>query len=63
MVDRPETGRCASVSPTAWPAIGRLESPSIQVWNYAAMQDGKSRDMTELVKYVESWSDGKGIAR
>jgi len=33
-----------------------------QVWNYAAMQDGKSRDMTELVKYVESWSDGKGIA-
>lgn len=33
-----------------------------QVWNYAAMQDGKSRDMTELVKYVENWSDGKGIA-
>jgi 2-hydroxy-3-oxopropionate reductase len=27
------------------------------------MQDGKSRDMTELVKYVESRSDGKGIAR
>jgi len=39
-----------------------LGSTARQVWNYAAMQDGKSRDMTELVKYVESWSDGKGIA-
>jgi 2-hydroxy-3-oxopropionate reductase len=40
-----------------------LGNTARQVWNYAAMQDGKSRDMTELVKYVESWSDGKGIAR
>jgi 2-hydroxy-3-oxopropionate reductase len=39
-----------------------LGNTARQVWNYAAMQDGKSRDMTELVKYVESWSDGKGIA-
>jgi 2-hydroxy-3-oxopropionate reductase len=40
-----------------------LGNTARQVWNYAAMQDGKSRDMTELVKYVESRSDGKGIAR
>jgi 3-hydroxyisobutyrate dehydrogenase-like beta-hydroxyacid dehydrogenase len=33
-----------------------------QVWNYAAMQDGKQRDMTELVKYVERWSSGEGLA-
>ncbi|CAN7691239.1 NAD(P)-dependent oxidoreductase [Caballeronia sp. LjRoot34] len=39
-----------------------LGNTARQVWNYAAMQDGKARDMTELVKYVESWSDGKGIA-
>jgi 2-hydroxy-3-oxopropionate reductase len=32
-----------------------------QMWNFAAMQDGKTRDMTELVRYVESWSDGKGL--
>lgn len=31
-----------------------------QMWNVAAMQDGKDRDMTELVKYVESWSSGTG---
>lgn len=37
-------------------------STARQVWNYAGMQDGKARDMTELVKYVESWSDGKGLA-
>jgi 2-hydroxy-3-oxopropionate reductase len=39
-----------------------LGNTARQVWNYAAMQDGKSRDMTELVKYVESWSDGNGLA-
>jgi 2-hydroxy-3-oxopropionate reductase len=33
-----------------------------QMWNLAAMQDGKSRDMTELVRYMENWSDGKGLA-
>jgi 2-hydroxy-3-oxopropionate reductase len=33
-----------------------------QMWNYAAMQDGRTRDMTELVRYVESWSDGEGLA-
>jgi 2-hydroxy-3-oxopropionate reductase len=32
-----------------------------QIWNFAAMQDGKARDMTELVRYVESWSEGKGL--
>ncbi|CDY79000.1 2-hydroxy-3-oxopropionate reductase [Caballeronia glathei] len=32
-----------------------------QIWNIAAMQDGKARDMTELVRYVESWSEGKGL--
>jgi 2-hydroxy-3-oxopropionate reductase len=26
------------------------------LWNMAAMADGKKRDMTELVKYVEHWS-------
>lgn len=33
-----------------------------QVWNYAAMQDGAARDMTELVKYVERWSSVDGLA-
>ncbi|SDD71880.1 NAD(P)-dependent oxidoreductase [Paraburkholderia lycopersici] len=33
-----------------------------QVWNYAAMQDGNARDMTELVKYVERWSSVDGLA-
>ncbi|WP_028203964.1 NAD(P)-dependent oxidoreductase [Paraburkholderia nodosa] len=33
-----------------------------QVWNYAAMQDGSARDMTELVKYVERWSSIDGLA-
>lgn len=33
-----------------------------QMWNFAALQDGARRDMTELVKYVESWSSGKGLA-
>jgi 2-hydroxy-3-oxopropionate reductase len=32
-----------------------------QIWNVAAMQDGKARDMTELVRYVESWSEGRGL--
>ncbi|MBW0449940.1 NAD(P)-dependent oxidoreductase [bacterium M00.F.Ca.ET.228.01.1.1] len=32
-----------------------------QVWNYAAMQDGTARDMTELVKYVERWSSVDGL--
>jgi 3-hydroxyisobutyrate dehydrogenase-like beta-hydroxyacid dehydrogenase len=32
-----------------------------QVWNYAAMQDGTKRDMTELVKYVERWSSNEGL--
>jgi 2-hydroxy-3-oxopropionate reductase len=32
-----------------------------QVWNYAAMQDGAARDMTELVKYVERWSSIDGL--
>ncbi|MGI4859941.1 MAG: NAD(P)-dependent oxidoreductase [Janthinobacterium lividum] len=34
-----------------------------QMWNYAAMQDGRGRDMTELVKYVEHWSRGEGPPR
>jgi 2-hydroxy-3-oxopropionate reductase len=33
-----------------------------QMWNYAAMQDGAARDMTELVKYVERWSSVDGLA-
>jgi 3-hydroxyisobutyrate dehydrogenase-like beta-hydroxyacid dehydrogenase len=33
-----------------------------QVWNYAAMQDGTKRDMTELVKYMERWSSNEGLA-
>ncbi|CAB3724541.1 2-hydroxy-3-oxopropionate reductase [Paraburkholderia graminis C4D1M] len=32
-----------------------------QVWNYAAMQDGSARDMTELVRYVERWSSVDGL--
>lgn len=32
-----------------------------QTWNYAAMQDGKSRDMTELVRYMEKWSESAGL--
>jgi 2-hydroxy-3-oxopropionate reductase len=27
-----------------------------QLWNFAALQDGVKRDMTELVRYVEEWS-------
>jgi 2-hydroxy-3-oxopropionate reductase len=33
-----------------------------QMWNYAAMQDGAARDMTELVKYVERWSSVERLA-
>lgn len=29
-----------------------------QLWQFAALQDGAQRDMTELVTYVESWSAG-----
>jgi 2-hydroxy-3-oxopropionate reductase len=29
-----------------------------QLWNFAALQDGARRDMTELVTYIESWSEG-----
>ncbi|MEM5403408.1 NAD(P)-dependent oxidoreductase [Paraburkholderia unamae] len=32
-----------------------------QVWNYAAMQEGAARDMTELVRYVERWSATEGL--
>jgi len=32
-----------------------------QTWNYAAMQDGKFRDMTELVRYMEKWSESAGL--
>jgi 2-hydroxy-3-oxopropionate reductase len=32
-----------------------------QMWNYAAMQNGAARDMTELVKYVERWSSVDGL--
>ncbi|WP_233272964.1 NAD(P)-dependent oxidoreductase [Paraburkholderia acidisoli] len=32
-----------------------------QMWNYAAMQDGAARDMTELVRYVERWSSTDGL--
>ncbi|MER1967834.1 NAD(P)-dependent oxidoreductase [Castellaniella sp. GW247-6E4] len=28
-----------------------------QLWQFAALQDGRGCDMTELVKYVEQWSD------
>jgi hypothetical protein len=27
-----------------------------QVWNHAGKHDGMKRDMTELVKSIESWS-------
>ncbi|MCC7484009.1 MAG: NAD(P)-dependent oxidoreductase [Burkholderiales bacterium] len=30
-----------------------------QLWNFAGRQDGMQRDMTELVKSIESWSQGK----
>ena len=30
-----------------------------QVWNSAGRQDGMQRDMTELVKSIESWSEAK----
>jgi 2-hydroxy-3-oxopropionate reductase len=30
-----------------------------QLWNFAGRQDGMQRDMTELVRSVESWSQGK----
>lgn len=33
-----------------------------QIWNYAAMQDGSKRDMTEIVRYVERWSSSEGLA-
>ena len=32
-----------------------------QMWNYAAMQDGAQRDMTQLVRYVERWSSRDGL--
>jgi 2-hydroxy-3-oxopropionate reductase len=32
-----------------------------QMWNYAAMQVGAQRDMTELVRYVERWSSRDGL--
>jgi len=38
-----------------------IGSVARQVWNYAAMQDGTARDMTELVKYVERWSSVDGL--
>ncbi len=28
-----------------------------QLWNFAALQDGTKRDMTELVRYIEDWSN------
>lgn len=36
---------------------------SRQVWNFALMQDGSRRDMTELAAYVEHWASGKGLDR
>jgi 2-hydroxy-3-oxopropionate reductase len=30
-----------------------------QVWNFAGQQDGMQRDMTELVKSIEAWSQDK----
>ncbi len=33
-----------------------------QIWNYAFMQDGSKRDMTEIVRYVERWSSNEGLA-
>lgn len=29
-----------------------------QLWNFAGKQDGMQRDMTELVRSIESWSEG-----
>ena len=29
-----------------------------QVWNFAGKQDGMQRDMTELVRSIEDWSEG-----
>lgn len=34
-----------------------------QVWNFAMMQDGTRRDMTELAAYVEHWASGQGLDR
>jgi 2-hydroxy-3-oxopropionate reductase len=31
-----------------------------QLWNFAALQDGTKRDMTELVRYIEDWSNHAG---
>ncbi|MEM5460322.1 NAD(P)-dependent oxidoreductase [Paraburkholderia phytofirmans] len=48
---------CQALGVPTW-----VGSVARQVWNYAAMQDGSKRDMTELVKYVERWSSGEGLA-
>lgn len=34
-------------------------SQARQVWNFALKQDGAGRDMTELVRYVEEWSNAQ----
>jgi 2-hydroxy-3-oxopropionate reductase len=32
-----------------------------QLWQFALLQDGAQRDMTELVTYVEAWSQGTNV--
>lgn len=48
---------CQALGVPTW-----VGSVARQVWNYAAMQDGAKRDMTELVRYVERWSSEEGLA-
>ena len=47
---------CQALGVPTW-----VGSVARQVWNYAAMQDGSKRDMTEIVKYVEHWSSTEGL--
>lgn len=47
---------CQALGVPTW-----VGSVARQVWNYAAMQDGSKRDMTEIVKYVERWSSRDGL--
>lgn len=39
-----------------------LGNTARQMWNVAAAQGGRTRDMTELVRYVEQWSSGDAPA-
>lgn len=43
---------CEALGVPTW-----VGSQARQVWNFAMKQDGTRRDMTELVNYVEQWSN------